>query len=199
MSTIDVRALSKGEWSDASGLAARAFFDEEFMVGMLGVDRLPRWDGAHHLYTNDPWDPAAMHLGAFVGATLVGVLRASPRGSCFVCFGLDPTTRPEDPIAAGEWEFEVEACHEVHLRHPAHAWISRVAVEPQLQGEGVGGRCSMRRWTCWQDEGAGLVLLECLVSRESFYVRNGFHRLDEIPDPFSENPSLMARHPRDPL
>src|SRR4249920_423346 len=95
MNGVVVRELAQPEWAAASGLAARAFLDEEFMVGMLGADRLPRWDGAHHLYATDPWDFAAMHLGAFAGATLAGVLRASPRGRCFVCFGLDPTTRPE--------------------------------------------------------------------------------------------------------
>ena len=84
--------------------------------------------------------------------------------------------------------------HEVHRRHPDHAWISRVAVEPQLQGEGVGGALLEAALDALQDEEDALVLLECLASRESFYLRNGFHRLDEIPDPFSENASLMARH-----
>jgi GNAT superfamily N-acetyltransferase len=192
MNQLEVRPVGQTEWVGAAGLAARAFLDEEFMVGMLGADRLPRWVGAHHLYATDPWDPAAVHLGAFAGATLAGVLRASPRGRCFVCFSLDPTTPPEDPIAAGEWEFEV-GVREVHLRHPEHAWISRVAVEPQLQGEGVGGALLDAAAEVLARQGGGLVLLECLASRDSFYLRHGFHRLDDIPDPFSENPSLMAR------
>lgn len=192
MTQLVVRELTEAEWAGASGLAARAFYDEEFMVRMLGADRLPRWDGAHHLYAVDPWDPQAVHLGAFVGVTLVGVLRGSRRGTCFVCFGLDPTTRPEDPIAAGEWEFEV-VVRDVHRRHPEHAWISRVAVEPQLQGQGIGGALVDAALALLAVDGGGLVLLECLASRESYYVRNGFQLVDEIPDPFSESALLMAR------
>ena len=191
MNDLEVRTVDQVEWAGAAGLAARAFFDEEFMVGMLGAGRLPRWAGAHHLYATDPWDPAAIHLGAYVGPTLAGVLRTSPRGSCFVCFGLDPTEPPDDPVAAREWEFEV-GVRAVHLRHPEHAWISRVAVEPQLQGEGVGRALIGAALEVLAERAGGPVLLECLASRESFYLRNGFQRVDDIPDPFSENASLMA-------
>lgn len=191
MSGVVVRQLAEADWPVAAGVAARAFFDEEFMVGMLGTDRLTRWAGAHHLYATDPWDAEAIHLGAFAGSALVGLLRASPTGRCYACFGLDPTSRPEVPVAAQEWEFEV-GVREVHLRHPEHAWISRVAVEPRIQGEGIGGVLLGAAMEALAADGGGLVVLECLASRESFYVGHGFRRVDDVPDPYSEWASLMA-------
>ena len=191
MANLVIRELVQSDWLTAAGVAARAFCDEEFMVGMLGTDRLTRLAGSHHLYSNEPWDEKALHLAAFAGSMMVGLVRASAIGSCHVCFGIDPTKPPDDDVAAKEWEFEVSV-REVHLRHPEHAWISRVAVEPQVQGLGVGSALLKSAVDALADRGDALVLLECLATRESFYVRNGFHRLDDVPDPFADLSFLMA-------
>ena len=191
MTKLVIRELIQPDWPTAAGVAARAFFDEEFMVGMLGTDRLTRLEGSHRLYSNEPWDVTALHLAAFAGSTMVGLVRASPRGNCHVCFRIDPTMRPDDEVAAKEWEFEL-GVREVHLRHPEHAWISRVAVEPQVQGVGVGSTLLKAAVDALADRGGALVLLECLATRESFYSRNGFHHLDDVPDPFAERSFLIA-------
>ncbi|HYN74618.1 MAG TPA: GNAT family N-acetyltransferase [Candidatus Limnocylindria bacterium] len=192
MASLDIRELVPHERGVAAGVAARAFFDEEFMVGMMGADPLTRLEGSHRLYSEEPWHTGALHLAAFAGSTMVGVVRASPLGRCFVCFGVDPTKRPDDDVAANEWEFE-RAVQAVHLRHPEHAWISRVAVEPQLHGAGVGSALLAAAVDRVTDRPDTMVLLECLSTRESFYVRNGFHRLDDVPDPFAEGTLLMAQ------
>jgi GNAT superfamily N-acetyltransferase len=192
VTSLVIRELDWQERSVSAGIAARAFFDEEFMVGMLGTDPLTRLEGSHRLYSEEPWDEAALHLAAFAGTTMVGMVRASPRGRCYVCLEVDPTKQPEDEVAAQEWEFEV-GVREVHLRHPEHSWISRVAVEPQLHGSGVGSALLAAAVDRVTDRPDTLVLLECLTTRESFYLRNGFHRLDDVPDPFAEGTLLMAR------
>jgi GNAT superfamily N-acetyltransferase len=191
MTSLVIREFVRPDWPTAAGVAARAFYEEEFILGMLGTDPLTRLEGSHRLYANEPWDATALHLAAFAGSTMVGLVRASPRGSCRVCFGIDPTMPPDDEVAAKEWAFEL-GVREVHLRHPEHAWISRVAVEPQVQGVGIGSALLKAAVGALADRGDALVLLECLASRESFYVRNGFHRLDDVPDPFADRSLLMA-------
>jgi GNAT superfamily N-acetyltransferase len=189
---IEVRALRESERAPARGVAARAFFDEAFMVGMLGTDPLTRYAGAVQLYDGEAWDDSAVNLGAFAGSALVGVIRASPVGACTLCRTVDPTSPPSDEIARMEWAFEVGS-REVHLRHGEHGWISRVAVEPQVHGTGVGGRLIRTALDSLAARGGGLVVLECLASRESFYVRHGFHRLDDVPEPYADEAScLMA-------
>ncbi len=191
MVKLMIRELIQLDWPTAAGVAARAFCDEEFMLGMLGGDRLTRLEGAHLLYSGEPWDTEAIHLAAFAGSMMVGLVRASPRGSCHLCFDVDPTTRPDDEVAAKEWEFEV-GVRQVHLRHPKHAWVNRVAVEPQVQGCGIGGALLTAALDALAGRGDSLVLLECLAGRESFYIRHGFHHLEDVPDPFAQRSLLMA-------
>jgi GNAT superfamily N-acetyltransferase len=174
----------------ATPLAARAFFDEEFIVGMLGPHPLRRWADAHHFYAAEPFDHTAVHLGAFVGDIRVGVIRVSPFGSCFVCAHIDPETPPDDPILAKDWRFEVEVV-QAHQGYAGHAWISRVAVEPQLHGTGIGKRLIGAAIDHLERTGSGTVLLECLAQREGFYAGRGFVRAAEVVDVHAETSYLM--------
>lgn len=191
MSTVPVvRELERTEWSTAAGVAARAFFDEEFIVGMLGADPLERFVGVQHFYAAEPWDDDAVHLGAFLGPTMVGLIRASPYGRCFVCRHVSPETPPADPILAKDWVFEVEVLRS-HEAYPNHAWISRVAVEPALHGAGIGTLLIDSALEHLGRRGAGTVLLECLGGREGFYTGRGFVRAGEVVDPHAEISYLM--------
>ncbi len=187
---LTVRDIEQSEWPTAAGVAARAFFDEAFIVGMLGTEQLTRFEGVHHFYRAEPWDPTAAHLGAFAGSTMVGLIRASPFGRCFVCSHVDPLIPPSDPIVAKDWAFEVEVLA-AHAAHADHAWISRVAVEPQIQGTGVGKALVDAAVARLATYGGGTVLLECLASRESFYVARGFIQAAEVPDPHASLSFLM--------
>ena len=185
-----VREISREEWAAATPVAARAFFDEEFIVGMLGTDPLRRWADAHHFYAVEPFDTTAVHLGAFLRDVLVGVIRISPYGACFVCAHVDLTTPPDDEILARDWLFEVEVL-KAHQGYADHAWISRVAVEPQLHGTGLGKLLLDSAVAHIERTGPGVVLLECLAQREGFYVGRGFRRADEVQDAHADLSYLM--------
>ena len=187
---VEVREIGRDAWAAVTPLAARAFFDEEFIVGMLGPDPLRRWADAHHFYSVEPFDETAVHLAAFLDDVLVGIIRISPYGSCFVCHHIDPTTPPEDEILARDWRFEVEVL-EAHQGYADHAWISRVAVEPQLHGTGLGKALVDAAVAHLAANGPGTVLLECLAQRESFYTGRGFRRVGEVVDVHADTSYLM--------
>ena len=165
------------------------------MVGMLGEDPVIRLAGAYALYAGEPWDDAATVLGAFVDDTPLGIVRLSPAGACTACRTVDPASPPADPVARMEWEFELGVVA-THARHGEHAWISRMAVEPQLVGHGLGGQLldAAVAELARRGPAGAQVLLECLSSRESWYLSHGFVRLDDVPEPWADDVSyLMAR------
>ncbi len=192
---VEIRPVLASERAAAAGVAARAFCDEGFLIGMLGEDPVTRLAGAYKLYAEEPWDESAVVLGAFVGDALLGIVRLSPVGACTACRTIDPETPPTDPIARKDWEFEVGVVA-THARHGDHAWISRMAVEPRLSGHGLGGLlldAAVAELSAGTSAG-GRVLLECLSSRESWYLRHGFERIDDVPEPWADDVSyLMSR------
>lgn len=190
---VVVRQVVESARSAADGVAARAFCDEGFMIGMLGDDPVARLAGAYRLYAGEPWDPEAVVLGAYAGDAVLGLVRVSPVGLCTACQTIDPASPPEDEIARMDWAFEVGVI-ETHARFGAHAWISRMAVEPRLAGQGIGGLLLEAAVAELAARGPGQVVLECLSSRESWYVRHGFVRVDDVPEPWADDVSyLMAR------
>ncbi|HET7900587.1 MAG TPA: GNAT family N-acetyltransferase [Candidatus Nanopelagicales bacterium] len=194
--TVQVRRVRESDHDAAAGVAARAFCDQGFMIGMLGEDPVERLAGAYRLYAGEAWDPAAITLGAYVGDALLGIVRASPVGACTACRTVDPASPPEDEIARKDWEFEVGVVA-THAQHGDHAWISRMAVEPRVAGHGIGGRLVEAAVAELAAYGPGTVLLECLSVVESWYLAHGFVRLDDVPEPWADDVSyLMARELR---
>lgn len=190
---VEIRPVAEAQRHLADGVAARAFCDEGFMLGMLGPDPVARLAGAYRLYAGEAWDPDALVLGAWVGEALLGIVKASPVGRCTACRTVDPTDPPDDDILRKDWEFELGVVA-THARHGEHAWISRMAVEPRLAGHGLGGRLLEAAVAALSERGGGQVLLECLSTRESWYVRHGFTRLDDVPEPWADDVSyLMVR------
>lgn len=189
---LTIREVGADGWAAAAPIAARAFFDEEFVVGMHGTEPLRRWVSTHHFYAVEDFEPDAVHLAAFVGPVQVGMIRVSPFGLCHLCRHVSPTTPPDDPILARDWEFDV-AAREQHLPYDGHAWVSRVAVEPQLRGTGIGGRLLDAALARLAADGEGPVLLECLPLREGYYASRGFRRVAEVADPNSEGEVLLLR------
>jgi GNAT superfamily N-acetyltransferase len=190
---VEVRRAPETDRLAAAGVAARAFCDEGFMVGMLGDDPVARLAGAYRLYTGEEWDPQAVTLGAYVDGALLGIVRASPVGACTACRTVDPAHPPVDEMARKDWEFELGVVA-AHGRHGEHAWISRMAVEPRVAGHGIGGLLVEAAVAELALRGPGRVLLECLSVREGWYLRHGFARLDDVPEPWADDVSyLMAR------
>ena len=188
--TLTVRQLDRAGWAAGAALAARAFYGEEFVIGMFGAEPLNRFASVQHLYRHETWDADAIHLGAVVGEDLVGVVRTSPFGACHVCTHVDPAHPPDDPVLAADWAFEVEVTR-AHAAYPDHAWISRVAVEPVLHGAGVGKAMITAAVEHLAVLGSGIVLLECLAQRETFYTGRGFRRAGEVTDPNAAMSYLM--------
>jgi GNAT superfamily N-acetyltransferase len=193
---VSVREVGRQLWAAAAPIAARAFFDEEFVVGMHGSEPLARWVATHHFYAVEEYDPDAVHLAAFVGPVQVGMIRVSPFGRCHLCTQVSATTPPDDPILARDWAFDV-AARQAHQPYPGHAWISRVAVEPQLRGTGIGGRLLDAALDRLAADGRGPVLLECLPVRVPYYASRGFRRIAEIEHPNSGGEALLMALPTD--
>ena len=55
-SALTVRDVNRGEWAAAAPIAARAFFDEDFVVGMFVKDPLSRGAGAPRFYGAESFD-----------------------------------------------------------------------------------------------------------------------------------------------
>jgi len=188
--SLALRPLQRAQWGDAMAMAARAFLDEPFLVTLFGADPLVRLAKAYPLYLNTPWDDTDRHVGAFAGPALVGVVVVSPPGACRVCRTTDPHALPTDPLEVVDWEFDVQV-QAAHADHGAHSWIGRVAVEPAVQGSGIGRALMAEAQALLAGLGGGTVLLECLPSREGFYAANGFVRVGMFPDPAGPDALLM--------
>jgi GNAT superfamily N-acetyltransferase len=197
MAELSIRPIPESDRAAADGVAARAFCDEGFMVGMLGDDPVARLAGSYRLYAAERWDRDALVLGAYVGDALLGVVKASPVGACTACRTVDPTSPPDDEMLRMDWEFEVGVV-QVHARHGEHAWISRMSVEPRLAGLGIGSALLTAALDALTEHPAttssSRILLECLSTRESWYVNHGFARLDNVPEPWADDVSYLMSH-----
>lgn len=79
-------------------------------------------------------DPRSRHRLAALGVVL-----ASSPCECVACKRASKTPGTDDPVAALNSEFERNVAA-VHAAEPAHAWITKMAAEPTLQGLGIGRR-----------------------------------------------------------
>jgi GNAT superfamily N-acetyltransferase len=190
--TPQIRLLTSTDRLDAAGLATRSFMGEAFMFGMAGDDPLDRFLASHQIYSSEPWDDSALMLGAYLDDLLVGIVRGSAVGNCTLCRTIDPLAPPEDEARRKDWEFWV-GVRDVHARHDEHGWISRMAVEPQAQGNGIGSLLIEAIMDELGKHDAGPVYLEALQERSGFYLKHGFAAIDEVPEPFADLSYLMVR------
>ena len=187
-----IRPVRIDQRERAAALATRAFMGEAFMFGMLGQDPVDRLLGAHKIYSVEPWDDTAVMLGAYLDDLLVGIVRGSPVGDCTLCRVIDPLAPPTDQARRKDWQFWV-GVREVHARNGEHGWISRMAVEPQVQGSGIGGLLIEAIMVELGTHRSGAVYLEALRERSGFYVKHGFRSIDEVPEPWADVSYLMVR------
>jgi ribosomal protein S18 acetylase RimI-like enzyme len=185
MSQIVVRDLRPADVTAGRRTIAEAFAGEPFAIGMFGDSPLDRIAGMNKQYASWPWDANPVAVVAEVGEQVVGVAQGTRPLQCHLCDVIDVSTEPPTaPAELIEFEFQV-ICRDAHRRArlPRHGHIAIVTTTPMLQGQGVGGRLVdelvARLWSA----GAECVLLECVVSKQSFYESKGFNKIDEFDDP----------------
>ncbi len=176
---------------EALALAARSFVDEPFLVEMVGDDPVERLAAARDHFAADLWTQE-LQLGAFVGEILVGVCLVAPPGHCEICSGTDPSSAPDDPDRRIGWEFAVNV-QAAHQPEGEHAWLRLVAVEPVVQGAGIGRALVASAVAALADQGASCVLLECEPRRAAFYEHAGFRARTSFFDPSSGSDASLLR------
>ncbi len=188
---LTLRLLQEHEWAAAMTLAARAFHAEPFSTALFGDASLPRFAQAHRFYQALAWYDADLNLGAFLDGVLVGAALGCLPGGCHVCLHVDPQRPPTDPAEHDEWIFEVNTAA-AHADQGSHAWVSRLVVDPALQGSGIGRALVVAALDGFRsEEGPVRVLLECQPHRESLYLGCGFARVRTFPDPGQPDCLLM--------
>lgn len=187
---LELRVFDEGRWPEARTLAARAFHGEPWVAAFFGPDPIRRFERAHQLYRAAAWAPVDLHLGAFVDDVLVGLCVASPEGECHLCEHVDPGAPPEDPVLLDDWRFEVNA-QLAHADQGPHGWISRVVVDPVVQGAGIGKALVEGAVDLLRADGADAALLECQPHRASWYASRGFTEVRRFPDPAGPDAALM--------
>jgi ribosomal protein S18 acetylase RimI-like enzyme len=187
---ISVRSPVDGEWAAALGVMHRAFADQPFAREIYGEPLLPRWGRSYRDYVGVARDEYPVALCAFAGPAPVGTVLGSLPGACRACGHGPRPSAPDDPVDALMFEFDRNVAA-VHAGQPAHAWITKLAVEPALQGHGIGRR--LLDAAVAELSAAAPVLLECEPHREAFYVRAGFRRVATFADPAGPDALLLRR------
>jgi ribosomal protein S18 acetylase RimI-like enzyme len=193
VTTPEIRRVEISDAPAAAALATRAFMGEAFMFGMAGDGVLDRYLASHRIYSAEPWDDTALMMGAYLDELLIGIVRGSAVGQCTLCRTIDPSDPPADEARFKDWQFWV-GVREVHAKYGPHGWISRMAVEPNAQGAGVGSLLIESIMGVLGQHGSGPVYLEALQERSGFYLRHGFEIVDEVPEPYADLSYLMVRN-----
>jgi GNAT superfamily N-acetyltransferase len=192
VTALPLRTIEEREWPGAVGVIHRALFDQPFARLTYGEDALARWGRSYDDYSELRRAQYCVALGAFAGSVVVGVVLASLPGACPACKEPSETAPTSDAVDVMNWQFDRDRAA-VHRAQPAHAWISKMTVEPALQGLGIG-RSLLDAVTARLPAGLP-VLLECETHREPFYAASGFRRVTTIPDPAGPDALLLRREP----
>jgi GNAT superfamily N-acetyltransferase len=193
---VPLRAIEEREWPGAVGVIHRALFDQPFARQTYGESALARWGRSYDDYSELRHEHYSVALGAFAGSVIVGVALASLPGDCRACRNPSQTAPHGDKVDVMNWQYDSDRAA-VHRAQPSHAWISKMTVEPALQGLGIG-RSLLQAVTAHLPAGLP-VLLECETHREPFYVASGFRRVTTIPDPAGPDALLLRRDTDAPL
>jgi GNAT superfamily N-acetyltransferase len=196
---LDVRVVADGERSAAGAVAGRALCDDPLVVFLHGDDVAMRLRASYDMFVGTVVampDPA---IGGFLGNHAVAVVAASAPGTCFM-HRLDAEYRmmPDGPLGApGSPDRLRRAMANWCANHTdeRHWHVGPVAVEPILQGKGLGSLL-MRAFCDRMDEEGELAWLETeRPENVVFYRRLGFEVAGES-DVHSLHTWFMRRAPR---
>jgi len=194
---VSIRPLLRERWPEVGRLAGRAFWTEDYMAP-LAEDPLERFAVVQDLYLRMQTSDSSVTLAAFAGEHVVG-FACVERGACFFC-SMDPAAAPP---AAGRTE---EVLHgvdltirELHVDLPPHANIGPVAVEPTLQGKGIGAALVDAAYELAAAEGPPTVSLDCDPRLQRFYEARGFVAVARATDPWGFDIVGLRRDPASPV
>jgi ribosomal protein S18 acetylase RimI-like enzyme len=180
-------------------VAGRALCDDPLVVFLHGDEAVGRLKASYDMFVGSVLAMTEPALGAFVGTHPVGIVAASPPDTCFMG-RLDPEMRkaPTGPLGAPGSPDRMRRAMANWCEHHTderHWHVGPVAVEPQLQGHGIGSLV-MRQLCDRMDEEGEIAWLETEKPENVvFYRRLGFEVMSES-DVFSLHTWFMQRPPR---
>ncbi len=189
---VAIRALAPSRWPEAGALAARAFWTEDYMA-VLAEDPLERFPVVQDLYLRMQLSDSTTTLAAFAGNHVVGIACVE-RGDCFFC-GLDPDAEAPDDRVGAVMHGVDQAIRRLHVGLPAHANIGPVAVEPTLQGNGIGAALVEAAFELAASDHPATVALDCDPRLQHFYEARGFVAVGRVTDPWGFDIVGLRRDP----
>ena len=194
---VSIRPLPLERWPDVGRLAGRAFWTEDYMAP-LADDELERFAVVQDLYLRMQTSETQVTLAAFAGDHVVG-FACVERGACFFC-SMDPAAAPPAGDRADEVLHGVDlAIRELHVSLPAHANIGPVAVEPTLQGKGIGATLVDAAFELAAADDPPTVSLDCDPRLQGFYEARGFVAVARVTDPWGFDIVGLRRDPARPV
>jgi GNAT superfamily N-acetyltransferase len=189
---VVIGELPADRWPEAGAMAGRAFWREAYNA-VLAEDPIERYAIVQDVYLR-MHDPAARVVAAFAGDHVVGIACVDGPERCFFC-DLEPGRREHQDHAAEVLYGVSLAIKGLHRGLPAHAYIGPVAVEPTLQGHGIGRRLMDAAFDVAAASEPATVALDCDPRLVGFYEACGFTRVGTVADPFGFEIVGLRRDP----
>ena len=190
---VSIRELPPERWPEAGRLAGRAFWTEDYMAP-LADDPLERFAVVQDLYLRMGTSETSTTLAAFAGDHVVG-FACVDTGDCYFC-NLDPEATPTAGDRTAEVMHGVDlTIRALHAGLPQHVNIGPVAVEPTLQGNGIGVSLVDAAYAHAAAAGPETVSLDCDPRLLSFYEARGFDAVARATDPWGFDIVGLRRDP----
>jgi GNAT superfamily N-acetyltransferase len=183
---VHIDVLDPARAHELADVLARAFVDEPYVVVMHGPDPATRLARLHEHYARLDLAATDVVLVALDTDRIVGAALAATPGRCPACAGPPPSAGP------GERDYR-EGLALVHRAQPAHAWLAKLATDPDHQGRGIGTALVRELESRLAVLGAPRVLVECQPHRAPFYAARGYDTVTRFADPGGPDAHLMAR------
>jgi ribosomal protein S18 acetylase RimI-like enzyme len=180
-------------------VAGRALCDDPLVVFLHGDDVVARLRASYDMFVGSLLAMTEPALAAFLGAHPVAIVAASPPDSCFMG-RLDPEMRkaPDGPLGAPGSPDRMRRAMANWCEHHTderHWHVGPVAVEPQLQGHGIGSLVMQQLCDRMDAEGEIAWLETEKPENVVFYRRLGFEVMSES-DVYTLHTWFMQRPPR---
>ena len=198
MIEVAVTELARHEVEFAAGVLGRGFRDVPNTVAVFGDDPVHRMRGMERVLGS--YIPLVDHLPLVArrGDWIVGVCGTAPPGACRLPLlrqlQFMPAILRSGPVAMARI-FRIMSVWEKHDPNDRHWHLGPVAVEPGLQGMGVGSQMLERFCTRMDDEGEVAFLETDKPENVRFYERFRFETTAEAE--VLGNPNwFMRREPK---